>query len=126
MKKELYFWVFLFMFVITPVCAKINAGASENVSDEKSLKTAEVDENNKDKEKAVIKDEEKNVSEKIKSPENEQEEKVEKSRLQRRREELAVERAMEASRFKKKAEFAGGVILILLGLKILLEHLGVI
>jgi putative Mn2+ efflux pump MntP len=30
------------------------------------------------------------------------------------------------SRFKKKAEFAGGVILILLGLKILLEHLGVI
>lgn len=30
------------------------------------------------------------------------------------------------SRFKSKAEFAGGVILILLGLKILLEHLGVI
>ena len=30
------------------------------------------------------------------------------------------------SRFEKKAEFAGGVILILLGLKILLEHLGVI
>ena len=30
------------------------------------------------------------------------------------------------SRFKKKAEIAGGVILILLGLKILLEHLGVI
>ena len=30
------------------------------------------------------------------------------------------------SRFKKKAEFAGGVILILLGLKILLEHFGVI
>ena len=30
------------------------------------------------------------------------------------------------SRYEKKAEFAGGVILILLGLKILLEHLGVI
>ena len=30
------------------------------------------------------------------------------------------------SRFKKKAEFAGGVSLMLLGLKILLEHLGVI
>ena len=30
------------------------------------------------------------------------------------------------SRFEKKAEIAGGVILILLGLKILLEHLGVI
>ncbi len=30
------------------------------------------------------------------------------------------------SRFKKKAEAAGGIILILLGLKILLEHLGMI
>ena len=30
------------------------------------------------------------------------------------------------SRFEKKAQIAGGVILILLGLKILLEHLGVI
>ena len=30
------------------------------------------------------------------------------------------------SKFKKKAEAAGGIILILLGLKILLEHLGVI
>ena len=30
------------------------------------------------------------------------------------------------SRYEKKAELAGGVILILLGLKILLEHLGVI
>ncbi len=30
------------------------------------------------------------------------------------------------SRFKKKAQVAGGVILILLGVKILLEHLGVI
>ena len=30
------------------------------------------------------------------------------------------------SRYEKKAEFAGGVILILLGLKILLEHLGFI
>lgn len=30
------------------------------------------------------------------------------------------------ARFKSKAEFAGGVILILMGLKILLEHLGVI
>ena len=30
------------------------------------------------------------------------------------------------SRYEKKAEFAGGVILILLGLKILLEHLGII
>jgi putative Mn2+ efflux pump MntP len=30
------------------------------------------------------------------------------------------------SRFEKKAEAAGGVILILLGLKILLEHLGII
>ena len=30
------------------------------------------------------------------------------------------------SRYEKKAEFAGGVILILLGIKILLEHLGVI
>lgn len=30
------------------------------------------------------------------------------------------------SRFEKKAEIAGGVILILIGLKILLEHLGVI
>ena len=29
-------------------------------------------------------------------------------------------------KFKNKAEFAGGVILILIGLKILLEHLGVI
>lgn len=29
-------------------------------------------------------------------------------------------------KYKKKAEFAGGAILILLGLKILLEHLGVI
>ena len=29
-------------------------------------------------------------------------------------------------RFKAKAEIAGGVILILLGLKILLEHLGVL
>ena len=29
-------------------------------------------------------------------------------------------------RFKKKAEIAGGVILILIALKILLEHLGVI
>lgn len=30
------------------------------------------------------------------------------------------------SRYEKKAQFAGGVILILLGLKILLEHLGVL
>ena len=30
------------------------------------------------------------------------------------------------SRFEKNAQIAGGVILILLGLKILLEHLGVI
>ena len=30
------------------------------------------------------------------------------------------------TKYKNKAEFAGGVILILLGLKILLEHLGVI
>ena len=30
------------------------------------------------------------------------------------------------SRYEKKAEFAGGVILILLGVKILLEHLGVL
>ena len=30
------------------------------------------------------------------------------------------------ARFKNKAEFAGGLILMLLGLKILLEHLGVI
>lgn len=30
------------------------------------------------------------------------------------------------AKFKSKAEFAGGVILILMGLKILLEHLGVI
>ena len=30
------------------------------------------------------------------------------------------------SRFEKKAQIAGGVILILLGLKILLEHLGII
>jgi putative Mn2+ efflux pump MntP len=30
------------------------------------------------------------------------------------------------SRFEKKAQAAGGIILILLGLKILLEHLGVI
>jgi putative Mn2+ efflux pump MntP len=29
------------------------------------------------------------------------------------------------SRFKSKAEFAGGLILILMGLKILLEHLGI-
>jgi len=30
------------------------------------------------------------------------------------------------SRFEKKAQMAGGAILILLGLKILLEHLGVL
>jgi len=30
------------------------------------------------------------------------------------------------SRYKSKAEFAGGVILILLGVKILLEHLGIL
>ena len=30
------------------------------------------------------------------------------------------------SKFEKKAQFAGGVILILLGLKILLEHLGIL
>ena len=30
------------------------------------------------------------------------------------------------SKFKKKAEAAGGIILILLGLKILLEHLGIL
>ena len=30
------------------------------------------------------------------------------------------------SRFEKKAQIAGGAILILLGLKILLEHLGVL
>lgn len=30
------------------------------------------------------------------------------------------------SRYEKKAEFTGGVILILLGMKILLEHLGVL
>ena len=30
------------------------------------------------------------------------------------------------NRFEKKAEIAGGIILILMGLKILLEHLGVI
>ena len=29
------------------------------------------------------------------------------------------------ARFQKKAEIAGGVILILIGVKILLEHLGV-
>ena len=28
------------------------------------------------------------------------------------------------SKYKSKAEFAGGIILILMGLKILLEHLG--
>ena len=30
------------------------------------------------------------------------------------------------SRYEKKAQLAGGVILVLLGLKILLEHMGVI
>ena len=30
------------------------------------------------------------------------------------------------SKFKSKAEFLGGTVLVLLGLKILLEHLGVI
>jgi putative Mn2+ efflux pump MntP len=30
------------------------------------------------------------------------------------------------ARFKSKAELAGGIILILMGIKILLEHLGVI
>ena len=30
------------------------------------------------------------------------------------------------SKFEKKAQMAGGIILILLGLKILLEHLGVL
>ena len=30
------------------------------------------------------------------------------------------------NRFESKAEFAGGIILILLGVKILLEHLGVL
>ena len=30
------------------------------------------------------------------------------------------------SRFEKKAQMAGGIILILLGAKILLEHLGVL
>ena len=30
------------------------------------------------------------------------------------------------TKYKSKAEFAGGVILILLGLKILLEHLGIL
>ncbi len=30
------------------------------------------------------------------------------------------------NKYEKKAEFAGGVILILMGLKILLEHLGII
>ena len=30
------------------------------------------------------------------------------------------------SKYKAKAEIAGGIILILIGLKILLEHLGVI
>ena len=30
------------------------------------------------------------------------------------------------SRFEKKAQLAGGAILVLLGLKILLEHLGVV
>ena len=29
-------------------------------------------------------------------------------------------------RYKKKAEIAGGVILILIGVKILLEHLGIL
>ena len=29
-------------------------------------------------------------------------------------------------RYKNKAEFAGGLILVLIGVKILLEHLGVI
>ena len=30
------------------------------------------------------------------------------------------------AKYKTKAEFAGGVILILMGLKILLEHLGIL
>ena len=30
------------------------------------------------------------------------------------------------NRYKKKAELAGGIILILIGLKILLEHLGIL
>lgn len=30
------------------------------------------------------------------------------------------------SRYKSKAEFIGGLILVLLGLKILLEHLGIL
>ena len=30
------------------------------------------------------------------------------------------------NRYKKKAELAGGMILILIGLKILLEHLGIL
>ena len=30
------------------------------------------------------------------------------------------------TRYKAKAEFAGGIILILMGLKILLEHLGIL
>ena len=33
---------------------------------------------------------------------------------------------MFGSRYQKKAEFAGGIILILIGLKILLEHLGIL
>ena len=33
---------------------------------------------------------------------------------------------MFGSRFEKKAQFCGGIILILLGFKILLEHLGVL
>ena len=34
--------------------------------------------------------------------------------------------AVFGARFRSKAELAGGVILILMGLKILLEHLGVL
>jgi putative Mn2+ efflux pump MntP len=30
------------------------------------------------------------------------------------------------AKFEKKAQFAGGVILVLLGTKILLEHLGIL
>ena len=41
---------------------------------------------------------------------------------------IAVGDAAEAlgAKFKKKAEFFGGCVLVLMGLKILLEHLGVL
>ena len=96
MKKELYILIVLFVFMILPLQAKVDNQQSDEEVLEQNV-DVEIDTEKADDDTILAKDTKKVIENKNEEGDEE------KSRLQRRREELAIERAMETSRFKKKA-----------------------